>query len=104
MIFGEEWWWYAANVRPGDQISHERIFTGYKLTDTKFAGPSLFQRGDTIHRNQRRPLQPARFFSFGPAVRRHACRTSDAWTHGCLRILRSIASIRSRRVSGELGA
>lgn len=47
MIFGEEWWWYGANVRPGNQISHERIFTGYKLTDTRFAGPTLVQRGDT---------------------------------------------------------
>jgi acyl dehydratase len=57
MIFGgEEWWWYGTNVRPGDRISHERIFTGYKLTDTRFAGPTLFQRGDTIHRNQRGDL------------------------------------------------
>ncbi|WP_395337222.1 MaoC family dehydratase N-terminal domain-containing protein [Novosphingobium sp. BL-8H] len=57
MIFGgEEWWWYGTHVRPGDHLSHERIFTGYKLTDTKFAGPTLFQRGDTIHRNQRGDL------------------------------------------------
>ncbi len=57
MIFGgEEWWWYGPHVRPGDRIDHERIFTGYKLTDTKFAGPTLFQRGDTIHRNQRGDL------------------------------------------------
>ena len=57
MIFGgEEWWWYGPHVRPGDSIAHERIFTGYKLTDTKFAGPTLFQSGDCIHRNQRGDL------------------------------------------------
>ena len=57
MIFGgEEWWWYGTHVRPGDQLFQERIFTGYKVADTKFAGPTLFQRGDTIHRNQRGDL------------------------------------------------
>ena len=57
LIFGgEEWWWYGPHVRPGDHINHERIFTGYKLTDTKFAGPTLFQSGDCIHRNQRGDL------------------------------------------------
>jgi len=57
MIFGgEEWWWYGTHVRPGDQLIQERIFTGYKVSETKFAGPTLFQRGDTIHRNQRGDL------------------------------------------------
>jgi hypothetical protein len=57
MIFGgEEWWWYGTHVRPGDQLFQERIFTGYKVAETKFAGPTLFQRGDTIHRNQRGDL------------------------------------------------
>jgi acyl dehydratase len=46
MIFGgEEWWWYGTHVRPGDQLIQERIFTGYKVSETKFAGPTLFQRG-----------------------------------------------------------
>ena len=57
MIFGgEEWWWYGTHVRPGDQLFQERIFTGYKVSATRFAGPTLFQRGDTIHRNQRGDL------------------------------------------------
>jgi acyl dehydratase len=57
MIFGgEEWWWYGTHVRPGDRIEQERIFTGYKYTQTKFAGPTLFQWGDAIHRNQRGDL------------------------------------------------
>jgi len=57
MIFGgEEWWWYGTHVRPGDQLFQERYFTGYKLRDTGFAGPTLFQWGDAIHRNQRGDL------------------------------------------------
>jgi len=57
MIFGgEEWWWYGTHVRPGDQLFQERCFTGYKLRDTGFAGPTLFQWGDAIHRNQRGDL------------------------------------------------
>jgi len=57
LIFGgEEWWWYGTHIRPGDQLFQERIFTGYKVADTKFAGPTLFQWGDAIHRNQRGDL------------------------------------------------
>jgi acyl dehydratase len=53
LIFGgEEWWFYGARVRPGDQLFQERRFHDYKVTDTKFAGPTMFQRGDTIHTNQ----------------------------------------------------
>ncbi|MDE8653480.1 FAS1-like dehydratase domain-containing protein [Novosphingobium album (ex Liu et al. 2023)] len=57
LIFGgEEWWWYGTHVRPGDQLFQERRFHDYKVTDTKFAGPTMFSRGDTIHRNQRGDL------------------------------------------------
>jgi len=53
LIFGgEEWWWYGTHVRPGDQLFQERRFYDYKVTDTKFAGPTMFSRGDTVHRNQ----------------------------------------------------
>jgi hypothetical protein len=34
-------------------MDHERIFSGYKMADTKFAGPTMFSFGDTIHKNQR---------------------------------------------------
>lgn len=57
LIFGgEEWWWYGTHVKPGDQLFQERRFHDYKVADTKFAGPTLFSRGDTIHRNQRGDL------------------------------------------------
>ena len=53
LIFGgEEWWFYGGRLRPGDLLVQERRFHDYKVTDTKFAGPTMFQRGDTLHRNQ----------------------------------------------------
>jgi acyl dehydratase len=54
MIFGgEEWWFHGPRIFPGDFIRQERIFQGYKMADTKFAGPTMFSYGDTIHFNQR---------------------------------------------------
>ena len=53
LIFGgEEWWHYGARVKPGDRLTQKRRFHDYKVTDTSFAGPTLFQRGDTLHLNQ----------------------------------------------------
>ncbi|CAN7587096.1 MaoC family dehydratase N-terminal domain-containing protein [Phenylobacterium sp. LjRoot219] len=53
LIFGgEEWWFYGARIRPGDLLFQTRRFHDIKLADTKFAGPTLFSRGDTIHHNQ----------------------------------------------------
>jgi len=53
LIFGgDEWWHYGARVKPGDRLTQRRWFHDYKLTDTGFAGPTLFSRGDTVHVNQ----------------------------------------------------
>jgi acyl dehydratase len=53
LIFaGEEWWFYGYRLRPGDTLRQDRRFLDYKLRDTKFAGPTLFQRGETKHVNQ----------------------------------------------------
>jgi acyl dehydratase len=53
LIFGgEEWWFYGSRLRPGDLLFQTRRFHDYKLAQTKFAGPTLFSRGDTIHHNQ----------------------------------------------------
>ena len=53
LIFGgEEWWFYGYRLRPGDRLFQERRFHDYKVTETKFAGPTMFARGDTLHRNQ----------------------------------------------------
>lgn len=53
LIFGgEEWWYYGARIRPGDHLKQQRRFHDYKVTDTKFAGPTMFSRGDTMHYKQ----------------------------------------------------
>jgi acyl dehydratase len=53
LIFGgEEWWHYGPRVKPGDRLTQKRRFHDYKVADTKFAGPTLFSRGDTLHFNQ----------------------------------------------------
>lgn len=57
LIFGgEEWWWFGTPIKPGDQLFQERRFYDYKVSETKFAGPTMFSRGDTTHRNQRGDL------------------------------------------------
>jgi acyl dehydratase len=53
LIFGgEEWWHYGPRLKPGDRLTQRRWFHDYKVSDTKFAGPTLFSRGDTLHVNQ----------------------------------------------------
>ncbi|SEQ43468.1 Acyl dehydratase [Solimonas aquatica] len=53
LIFGgEEWWFFGAPIRPGDKLFQKRRFDGYDVKDTSFAGPTIFTRGDTEHRNQ----------------------------------------------------
>jgi len=54
MIFGgDEWWFSTIRVYPGDHLRMERRFHDYKVTNTKFAGPTMFSRGDTVYRNDR---------------------------------------------------
>lgn len=42
----------AVQSGPGDQLFQERRFHDYKVVETKFAGPTMFSRGDTTHTNQ----------------------------------------------------
>jgi acyl dehydratase len=54
MIFGgDEWWFRGPRIHPGDRLRQTRRFVDYKITETKFAGPTMFSRGDTFHHNQR---------------------------------------------------
>lgn len=54
LIFGgDEWWFFGPRVRPGDKLVCHRMPYDYKVTETKFAGPTCFQRGDTLYINQR---------------------------------------------------
>jgi hypothetical protein len=43
---GDEWWFYGPRVFGGDTIHSERIPVDYVVKETKFAGPTCFQRGD----------------------------------------------------------
>ena len=53
LIFGgDEWWFFGPRVRPGDKLVCHRMPFDYKVADTKFAGPTCFQRGDTLYINQ----------------------------------------------------
>ncbi len=53
MLFGgDEWWFFGPRILPGDQISHDRMLFDYKVTETQFAGPTMFSRGDTTYINQ----------------------------------------------------
>jgi acyl dehydratase len=54
LIFaGEEWWFYGVPIRPGDKLTQERTFAGYRVAETAFAGPTMFADGDTVHTNQK---------------------------------------------------
>jgi len=54
LIFGgDEWWFFGPRVEPGDHLVCHRMPFDYKVTETKFAGPTCFQRGDTLYINQR---------------------------------------------------
>jgi hypothetical protein len=53
MLFGgEEWWFYGPVVKGGDRIWNERIPFDYSVKETKFGGPTCFQRGDNFYYNQ----------------------------------------------------
>src|SRR3989440_2755913 len=57
MIFGgDEWWFTGPRIFPGDHLRMRRRFVDYKVSDTKFAGPTMFSRGETIYTNQRGDL------------------------------------------------
>jgi hypothetical protein len=54
MLFGgDEWWFNGPRVRPGDKVKSERMLFDYVVKNTKFAGPTMFSRGDTTYINQK---------------------------------------------------
>ncbi len=53
LIFGgDEWWFYGPKIFGGDMITNEKVPYDYVVKDTKFAGPTCFQRGDNNYYNQ----------------------------------------------------
>jgi acyl dehydratase len=54
LIFGgDDWWFFGPRVHPGDKMVCHRMPYDYRVTETSFAGPTCFQRGDTLYINQR---------------------------------------------------
>ena len=54
MLFGgDEWWFFGPRIKPGDTVRSERLAFDYKIAHTSFAGPTMFQRGDTTYVNQK---------------------------------------------------
>lgn len=52
LVFGgDEWWFYGPRMLAGDLIHNERIPFDYVVKETKFAGPTCFQRGDNHYYN-----------------------------------------------------
>ncbi len=53
MIFGgDEWWFFGPRIVPGDRLRQDRMLFDYKVAETKFAGPTMFSRGDTTYIDQ----------------------------------------------------
>ena len=53
MLFGgDEWWFFGPRIYPGDRLRQERMLFDSKVTETKFAGTTMFSRGDTSYINQ----------------------------------------------------
>ena len=54
LIFGgDEWWFHGPRIFAGDLIHNERVPFDYVVKETKFAGPTCFQRGDNDYYNDR---------------------------------------------------
>jgi acyl dehydratase len=52
LVFGgDEWWFHGPRIVAGDLIHNERIPFDYVVKETKFAGPTCFQRGDNHYYN-----------------------------------------------------
>jgi acyl dehydratase len=57
MLFGgDEWSFPGPRINPGDSIRSERVAFDYRVTNTKFAGPTVIQRGDTTYLNDRKEV------------------------------------------------
>ncbi|GIX31977.1 MAG: hypothetical protein KatS3mg124_2449 [Porticoccaceae bacterium] len=53
LIFGgDEWWFHGPRVYGGDRLHNHRVPVDYVVKETRFAGPTCFQRGDNYYYNQ----------------------------------------------------
>jgi acyl dehydratase len=50
MLFGgDRFWFNGPRIRPGMRVRTSRLAYDYTVKDTRFAGPTVFQRGDTTY-------------------------------------------------------
>jgi hypothetical protein len=50
MLFGGDRYWFTGpRIRPGTRVRSSRLAYDYAVKETKFAGPTVFQRGDTTY-------------------------------------------------------
>src|SRR5690606_9997430 len=52
LFAGDEWWFYGPRLFAGDTDVHEKVPFDYVVKETKFAGPTCFQRGDNNYYKQ----------------------------------------------------
>jgi acyl dehydratase len=96
---GDEFWFYGPRIRAGDLVRVKRRFDGYTLSDTKFAGPTIFSRGDTTYYNQRQESigkQRSTMVRYLPHLARergHYGEGSPTWTEA------KLAEIERQRVA-----
>jgi N-terminal half of MaoC dehydratase len=54
LVFGgDEWWFYGPRIVAGNMIHNARVPFDYVVKQTKFAGPTCFQRGDNHYYNEK---------------------------------------------------
>ncbi|GAA0983878.1 hypothetical protein GCM10009555_056510 [Acrocarpospora macrocephala] len=74
MLFGgDEWWFFGPRIVAGDMVTVEQMAFDYRLTETRFAGPTIIQRGDNHYTNQRGEkiaLQRSSAIRYRPAAAR----------------------------------
>lgn len=52
LVFGgDEWWFYGPRIFAENRITNQRVPFDYVVKETKFAGPTCFQRGDNNYHN-----------------------------------------------------
>lgn len=53
---GDEWWFFGPRIEPGDRTRLSRLAFDCRVANTRFADPTMFQRGDSNYVNQRGEL------------------------------------------------
>jgi acyl dehydratase len=99
---GDEWWFYGPRLYPGDRVRCDRMHFDYRLTHTAFAGPSVFQRGDTTYLNDRGELiakQRVTMLRFLPANARRIAEAAGAAENGAPAVLADRAKVAEEKLA-----